>query len=191
MPTHSRWYSHVRLVYNKRVLPRIDNRVREDKSKRKCCKCWRAAWVPIRFVTKIVSLSCDAIYSPCDFDDIDTDSFPRPWLGNAIRVTSTTFWEKQTLVNADRRQRWLLFQINWLSWNTRINLKKLQRDDFHIHSHHCSVVGVFTWREPVKCQSVRQEARAPTTTSRLVQPSSLSCTSLITKTMKKKGLIWG
>ena len=106
MTTHSRWHSHVRLVYNKRVLPRIDNGVREDMSKRKCCKCWRAAWV--RFVTKIVSLSCDAIYSPCDENDIDTDSFPRPWLGKAIRVTSTTFWEKQTLVNADRRRRWLL-----------------------------------------------------------------------------------
>ena len=49
----------------------------------------------------------------------------------------------------------------------------LQRDDFHIHSHHFSVVGVFTSREPVKCQSVRQEARAPT--SRLVQPPSRLC----------------
>ena len=108
MTTHSHWYSHVRLVYNKRVLPRIDNGVREDMSKRKCCKCWRAACVPIRFVTKLVSLSCDAFYSPRDENDIDTDSFPRPWLGKAIRVTSTTFWEKQTLVNADRRRRWLL-----------------------------------------------------------------------------------
>ena len=33
-----------------------------------------------------------------------------------------------------------------------------------VFSSRASTSGVFTWREPVKCQSVREEAGAPTTT---------------------------